>query len=149
MPTPVAEKPRGADAAALEVVDRFYDAYGRVDVEAMLGMFHEDAVFEDPTFHLRASNRNEFRSIVQQAAQVTSNARFERFNAIVAAPWVVVQHLLTADILVGTGERRHIRVRGAAIFEVRNGLISHWHDYADVLAFQEQIRASSLAPSSQ
>ncbi|MDQ6916273.1 MAG: nuclear transport factor 2 family protein [Pseudomonadota bacterium] len=41
---------RGDAAANYALIKRFYDAFGRRDVDAMLGCYHPQVVFSDPVF---------------------------------------------------------------------------------------------------
>src|SRR5438045_5647693 len=45
-----AAAPNAAAAANKVLIERFYDAFGRRDVDAMLACYHPQVVFTDPVF---------------------------------------------------------------------------------------------------
>lgn len=130
----------GGAADELAVIDAYFAAYRAMDAPALLALCAEDIYFEDPTFHLRAANREEMRQIIEPAAASFSNVSFTPFNRIHASPWVIVQQRLGGVLRRQDGQIRTVEVQGLSMFQIRDGLIAKWYDYYDVLSFREQVR---------
>ena len=126
------------DAEVNWVMDAFLAAYGAADIERMVALMAEDIYFEDPTFHLKARNREEMKHIYEPLRTAFRNVRITPFNRIVASPWGISQQRLAAT-LVQEGQSREIDVQGVSMFEIGGGRIKRWYDYYDVLTFRQQM----------
>lgn len=127
------------------VLDAFLAAYRSVDIPKLVALMHEDIYFEDPTFHLKATNREEMKPIYAPLGTSFRNVRITPFNRIVAAPWAISQQRIAATLVRDSGATHQIDVQGLTMLEIRDGRIQRWYDYYDVLSFREQTRAPAAS----
>ena len=144
----VASAPGNAIDSAAEVnrvLDAWLEAYPSVDVPNLVSLMWEDIYFEDPTFHLKASSREEMKPIYAPLETSFKNVRILPFNRIVAPPWGISQQRMAATLVREGGESQQIDVQGLSMLEICEGRIKRWYDYYDVLTFREQTRRNAAA----
>lgn len=143
--------PDGAAASAIaardvhEVLDAWLAAYAAVDIDRLVSLMAEDIYFEDPTFHLKARNREEMKPIYQPLGTSFRDVRITPFNRIVAPPWGISQQRLAATLVRDNGTSHRIDVQGLSMLEVRDRRIQRWYDYYDVLTFRDQTRPAAAS----
>lgn len=79
--------------------------------------------------------------MAEKSFQNVSNVKITLENRIVCSNWVVTQQRLSALIISntdGTQKSKEFSVRGASIFEIKQGKIKRWTDYYDILTFKKQ-----------
>ncbi|MBN1508142.1 MAG: nuclear transport factor 2 family protein [Sedimentisphaerales bacterium] len=119
-----------------ELIERYLRYYNDKDVEAMVALFTEDAVFEsvsNTTGVIQTSNRQELRQLA-----MTSVEWFEQRRQTVTG-WVIDDaHValeidywcrLAKDLPDGKKAGEEMRLRGASFFTIRNGRICRLVDY--------------------
>jgi limonene-1,2-epoxide hydrolase len=121
------------------ILDEFLAAYQAIDIDRMVALMAEDIYFEDPTFHLKAHNREEMKPIYQPLGTSFRKVRITPFNRIVAPPWGISQQRIAATF-EQNGRTHNVDVQGLSMFEIDRGRIRRWYDYYDVLTFREQTR---------
>jgi steroid delta-isomerase-like uncharacterized protein len=136
------------DAAELahdppRVVERLFDAYRARDVERLVSLFAEDAVFEDPTFRIRQQGRDGIRKLATDMRAGFSDVTIEIHSMVSNGDMVATEETISGVVTHADGKRHRIRVRGASFFRVRGGRIQQWTDYFDFRTFSEQTRAGS------
>jgi steroid delta-isomerase-like uncharacterized protein len=130
----------GSHVEELAVAEAWLAAYRTMDVAAFMRLLGDDFYFEDPTFHLRAQNREEMRLILQTGADSFGSVAITPFNRLHASPWVILQQRLSGTLRTQDGAQRLIDVQGVTLLQVRDSRISRWYDYYDVLTFRDQAR---------
>jgi limonene-1,2-epoxide hydrolase len=118
----------------IEVVQGFVDAFNRIDLEAIMGYFAEDAIYHNmpmdplegvgairPVIQGFIGNASEIDWAVHQIAETATGTvlteRTDRF--LVSGKWIVLP------------------VMGA--FEVDSGRIREWRDYFDINQYRSQL----------
>jgi ketosteroid isomerase-like protein len=121
-------------AAAQSVVERFHQAYARLDVPAMMSFYADDAVLIDPVLAMRLTSK----------AQIVEAAKgFASFNSVESFE---VHHYCEGDRVLGTGVaqlhyRNHpVTVPFAMLFTVRGDQIVEELDY---VAYRELLRVDA------
>jgi steroid delta-isomerase-like uncharacterized protein len=132
---------KGDDART--VVEQLFEAYRARDVERLVGLFAEDAVFEDPTFRIRQQGREGIRKLATDMSAGFSDISIEIHSMVSDGDMVATEETIAGVVTHADGKRRPIKVRGASFFRVRNGRIQKWTDYFDFQTFSEQTRAGS------
>lgn len=125
-------------APPADVVKQFFAAYQRLDVDGMAAVMAPDMVFDDPTFRLRANSRDEWRKQAEANRLVITHIGIEVHSTVQSGDTVATELTLSGGIKQKDGRVSPFKVRGAAFFRVRNGLITHWTDYMDFRTFSEQ-----------
>jgi limonene-1,2-epoxide hydrolase len=133
-------RPKTSAREVNALLDAWLAAYSAVDIPRLVALMHEDIYFEDPTFHLKATNREEMKPIYSPLGTSFRNVRITPFNRIVAPPWGISQQRLAATLVRDSGESHAIDVQGVSMLQVRGGRIQRWYDYYDVLTFREQTK---------
>jgi len=112
------------DAALLELLDRFADAWNRHDLDALMSMMTDDCVFEASAGPDAAGQRSEG----QQAVRAAYAAVFDTFPD---AHWANPRHFVAGSrgvsewTFTGTQkEGKAIEVNGCDLFTFRDGRIA-------------------------
>jgi steroid delta-isomerase-like uncharacterized protein len=118
-----------SDAALIELLDRFADAWNRHDLDALMSMMTDDCVFDASA----GPQVNGQRSEGQQAVRAAYAAVFETFHD---AHWASARHFIAGDRGVSewtfTGTHRdgsRVEVNGCDLFTFRNGKIAIKNSY--------------------
>jgi limonene-1,2-epoxide hydrolase len=112
------------------VVERFLDLLRSGDVDAAVDLLAADVAYENvglPTIHGRER--------VRQAFAATLGRRACRFDVYLHAISANGQTVLTERTDLLRVRRLHIRLWVVGRFDVRDGHITLWRDYADRLTF--------------
>jgi ketosteroid isomerase-like protein len=131
----------------IDVVKRGYEAFGRGDVPALLGLFDKDIEWvtpgppELPTSGIRRG---------PEAVGEFFRTLIEHFEV---QQFVPREFIAQGDRVVVTGDEvarlrstgKVIEVRWAHVFGLKNGLIVSFHEYFDTCAAVEALREASAA----
>ena len=122
-----------AEHAVLDLIDGF----NRIDLDAILRCFADDAVYHnlpvDPVKGERA-----IRGVLEGFMTAASEVRWELLNMAVSPSGAV----LTERIDRFKINNRWIALPVMGTFEVTDGLITHWRDYFDMAQFTSQVEAT-------
>jgi steroid delta-isomerase-like uncharacterized protein len=129
---------KGDDARA--IVEQFFDAYRAVDVERLVSLFADDAIFEDPTFRQRHQGRAAIRKTANDMHATFRDVVIEVHSMVISGDAVATEETVSGVVAHGDGSRRHIKVRSASFFRVRDGRIERLTQYSDAQTFNEQMR---------
>jgi len=117
----------------IEVVTSFCGAWSRLDIDELMGFFHEDAVYHnipvDPV-----AGRDDIRAMI-----VGFTAGWDRLD-------FEVRHIVAQDDVVLTERvdhfvsgQRTVSLPVMGTFELSGGLIRAWRDYFDLNQFMSQL----------
>jgi steroid delta-isomerase-like uncharacterized protein len=124
------------NAGNRELVERYLLCYNEKDVEAMLGLFTEDAVFEsvsNTTDVVRTAGKGELRRLALMSVEYFA----QRHQTPVA--WVIDENhvaveieywcRLAKDLPNGKKAGQEVSLRGASFFTIEDGQIVRLVDY--------------------
>ncbi|MEA2168253.1 MAG: hypothetical protein QOF76_1553 [Solirubrobacteraceae bacterium] len=112
----------------MDVIERLYDAFSKLDGEGMAACYTPDAVFEDPAFgELRDGEPADMWRMLTGRAKDLEVKLLEHDDT--SAHWV-------ADYTFNTGRRVHNDVQ--ATFKLRDGLICDHRDAFSFYAWSRQ-----------
>jgi steroid delta-isomerase-like uncharacterized protein len=119
-----------------ELVERYLRRYNAKDVEAMVALFAEDAVFEsvsNATGVMRTEGREELRRLASMSVEFFQQRRQTPVAWVVDGTNVAVEIeywcRLAKDLPNGHKAGQEMTLRGASFFTVRNGEIVKLVDY--------------------
>jgi ketosteroid isomerase-like protein len=105
------------------LIERFYSAFARRDVEAMLSCYRPDVAFKDPVFG--ALSEPQVRAMWRMLNARATDLAIE-FGAVAATEHAGSAHWEARYTYTGTGRPVHNRID--AFFEFRDGLIARHVD---------------------
>ena len=117
----------------IDVVTSFCGAWSRLDIDELMGFFHEDAVYHnipvDPVV-----GRDDIRAMI-----VGFTAGWDRLDF--ALRHIVAQGdvVLTERVDHFVSVQRTVSLPVMGTFELSGGLISAWRDYFDLNQFMSQL----------
>lgn len=124
-----------SEVAAL--VRRYVERYNSNDVEGMLDCCSEDVVFEtvnNPNGAIRLNGKDEMREILIATTHAFRERRHELVAMICdgerAAAETVFSGVAAAELGQNVRLGDHISIRGATIFELRDGRLGRICDYS-------------------
>jgi steroid delta-isomerase-like uncharacterized protein len=124
-----------SEVAAL--VKRYVDSYNANDVEGMLDCCSEDVVFEtvnNPNGAIRLNGKHEMREILVATTRAFRERRHDVVSMICdgerAAAETVFSGVAAAELGQNVRLGDHISIRGATIFEIRDGRLGRICDYS-------------------
>ena len=144
--TPAAGQRFTPPGEARRVVEQFFGAYRELAVDRLVNLFAADALFEDPTFRQRQQGRDGIRQIAESMRATFSDVAIEVHSTLVDGDAVATEETISGVVTHRDGSRRHIKVRSASFFQVRNGQIQKLTQYSDVQTFNEQTRTGGSCP---
>jgi limonene-1,2-epoxide hydrolase len=114
------------------VVRAFCKAFERLDVEALLGYFHPDAVYHniplDPVVGIDG-----IRSLITMFTAGVESIEFRIRHLAVSGDVVLTERV---DVFVQPTHSIELPVMGT--FEIRDGRIAAWRDYFDLNQYMQQ-----------
>jgi steroid delta-isomerase-like uncharacterized protein len=126
---PEAVLPAGADANAVELLERFASAWNRHDLDALMSMMTDDCVFDASA----GPEVNGQRSVGRAAVRTAYAAVFEAFPD---AHWADPRHVIAGDrgvsewTFIGTNrDGKRVEVAGCDLFTLRDGRIAVKNSY--------------------
>ena len=116
----------------MTIFEQFSDAFNRKDVDGLMACFTEDATYDDMLYGRSAGSealRALFERMMRETAEVVWKA-----DSIVAAPSVEMVEwtfdLTLSDSVPRSGGRAW-SMKGASVFELRDGLCCAYREYFD------------------
>jgi len=121
-----------------QTVNDFIAAFGRMDMEALMNFFTEDAVYHNIPWP-PATGKAEIRKVLQSFTKDMgmTSAKFEvRFQ--VSKGNIVMNERVD---YIGVKDKK-IGLPVFGVFEVENGKIKAWRDYFDAETFNKELAAA-------
>ena len=119
------------------VVKQYVDCYNCNDVEGMLDCCTDDIVFEtiaNPGGSFRLTGKDEMRQVIVATTHAFRERRHEVVAMIVdgqrAAAETVFSGVAAAELGQQVRQGEHVSIRGATIFELRDGRLGRICDYS-------------------
>ncbi len=119
-----------------ELVERYLGYYNAKEVEAMLGLFAEDAAFEsvsNTTGVIRTTGKEELRRLALMSVDYFEQRRQIPVAWVIDGPYVAVEIdyrcRLARDLPEGHKAGEEMRLRGASFFTIQEGRITKLVDY--------------------
>jgi len=119
-----------------ELVERYLGCYNAKDVDAMLALFAEDAVFEsvsNTTGVIRTTGKEELRRLAKMSVEYFEQRRQTPVAWVVDETHVAVEIdywcRLAQDLPDGHKAGEEMRLRGASFFTIQDGRITRLVDY--------------------
>ena len=124
------------DGTNRRLVERYLECYNAKEVEAMLALFAEDAVFEsvsNTTGVIRTTGREELRRLALTSVEYFAQRRQTPVTWVVDDTHVAVEIdywcKLARDLPEGHKAGTEMRLRGASFFTIQDGRITRLVDY--------------------
>ena len=124
------------DGTNRELVERYLRCYNDKDVDAMLELFAEDAVFEsvsNTTGVIRTEGKEELRRLAAMSVQYFRQRRQTPVAWVIDETHVAVEIdywcLLARDLPEGKKAGQEVTLRGASFFTIVEGRIRRLVDY--------------------
>lgn len=113
------------------LVDRYIEAYNRMDVDAMLLTVHRDVTFENISggvVNSKTSGIDELKALAQQSLSLFAERHqnilsFETYGSGVVAS-IAFHAVFAMDILNGPKKGQVLNLSGRSEFEFKDGVIS-------------------------
>lgn len=129
------------------LIGRYADAWNRHDVDAILALHTEDAVFENHTSGGRAVGKAELRRLIQGVFATFPDLRFETRRAYFGNDVAVLEWTATATHgkTITWGGRafepsgKALAWDGMDVMPIQNGLVARKDVYADSISFLRQV----------
>lgn len=132
------------------IIDRYGDAWNRHDVDAILALHTEDAVFENHTSGGRAIGKAEIRKLIEGVFKTFPDLNFATRRAYFAEDVAVVEWTATATHTnpITRGPRtfpasgKTLSWNGMDVMPLHNGLVARKDVYVDSISFLRQAGAA-------
>ena len=132
------------------IIDRYAEAWNHHDVDAILALHTEDAVFENHTSGGLAIGKAEIRKLIEGVFTTFPDLNFATRRAYFAEDVAVVEWTATATHSkpVARGNRTFpptgntLAWNGMDVMPLRDGLIARKDVYADSISFLRQLGVS-------
>jgi limonene-1,2-epoxide hydrolase len=121
------------DEQPIDTVRRFCAAWGREDLDTIIGFFTDDAVYHNIPV-APVVGPEQIKSTIESFSGGVESIEF-RLDAVAADRGTVLTERL--DIFTFANGRIELPVMGT--FEVRDGKIAAWRDYFDMAMFLNQM----------
>ncbi|WP_372861123.1 nuclear transport factor 2 family protein [Spongiibacter sp.] len=112
------------------LIRNFLCAWNARQVDDIMAFFHDDAHYCNVPMGPAHIGKRAIREFIEGFISGAENIDFQLRKQVCAGDVVMNERL---DILEFSGKRIELPVMG--VFEMRDGLISHWRDYFDMAAF--------------
>jgi steroid delta-isomerase-like uncharacterized protein len=116
----------------MSTIARFTGAFNRSDVEGLLACFTDDATYDDG-FYGRHAGRAALAAMFERMFREGRDYAWT-MDLVVESPRAAAAEWTFAYTVTGAVPRsagRHVRFRGASLFELRDGRISAYREYFD------------------
>jgi ketosteroid isomerase-like protein len=120
----------------MTLVERYLHHYNGKNVDALVGLFSAEAVFESVSNTMgivRTTGREELRRLARQSAEFFASRRQTPVHWVSDGEHVAVEIeywcRLARDLPDGKKAGEEMRLRGASFFTIRNGQICRLVDY--------------------
>jgi limonene-1,2-epoxide hydrolase len=121
------------DEQPIDIVRRFCAAWGKADLDTIIGFFTDDAVYHNIPV-APVVGPDQIKATIEGFSAGVESIEF-RLDAIAADGGTVLTERL--DIFTLANGRIELPVMGT--FEVRDGKIAAWRDYFDMAMFLNQM----------
>lgn len=120
------------------LIDRYIDAYNRIDVDAMLATMHSEVIFENYTagvLSVRTVGAHELRHLAESSRHLFS-ARHQTITRYSEADGTAHAHIhfqgtFAVDLPNGIRAGQSIALDGRSEYRERDGLLIYVADYSD------------------
>lgn len=119
-----------------ELVDRFVGAWKRLDLDAIMAFFHDDAVYTNIPMDPPNRGKEMIRKTIEGFLGMAQGIEFVVHHTAENPATGVVMNERTDRFRVND---RWIEARVMGVFEIRAGKIAAWRDYFDLAEFQSQM----------
>jgi limonene-1,2-epoxide hydrolase len=116
----------------ISLVRDFCAAFGRRDVDEILGYFAEDAVYHNMPMPAM-TGKSAIRSVLEMFLGPATFAEFEVLNISASGDVVLTERIDRFEV---GGKKIELPVMGT--FEIAGGKIAAWRDYFDMAAWTRQ-----------
>ena len=120
------------------LIDRYIDAYNRLDVDGMLATLHPQVTFENITAGVttvRTQGIDEFRRLAQSTLPLFARRRQTVTSYVesngVAQVGIAFEGVFAVDLPNGAQAGQAIALNGRSEFRVHDGLLVHIADISD------------------
>ena len=120
------------------LIDRYIDAYNRIDVDAMLATMHSEVIFENYTagvLSVRTVGAHELRHLAESSRYLFSarHQTITRYNEAdgTAHAQIHFQGTFAVDLPNGIRAGQSIALDGRSEYRERDGLLIYIADYSD------------------
>jgi len=119
-----------------ELVDRFVGAWKRLDLDAIMTFFHDDAVYTNIPMDPPNRGKEMIRKTIEGFLGMAQAIEFVVHHTAENPATGVVMNERTDRFRVND---KWIEARVMGVFEIRGGKIAAWRDYFDLAEFQSQM----------
>ena len=119
-----------------ELVDRFVGAWKRLDLDAIMAFFHDDAVYTNIPMDPPNRGKEMIRKTIEGFLGMAQGIEFVVHHTAENPAAGIVMNERTDRFRVGD---KWIEARVMGVFEIRGGKIAAWRDYFDLAEFQSQM----------
>jgi steroid delta-isomerase-like uncharacterized protein len=110
----------------------------------VLALFADECVFEDVTFGVVASGKDELRAFARRAFAAVPDFRYGVQSSFASSQWAVIEWVMSGTHrgdfpgIPATG-KHFSAVRGSTVLELEAGKIRRESDYWDAATFMKQV----------
>ena len=115
-----------------DTIDRFMQAWGSRDLDAIMAYFAEDAAYANVPMGPPHVGKSAIREFIQGFIGSATEINFIVHNQVASEAVVMNER---TDILAYDGKRVELPVMG--VFELEGGKIRAWRDYFDMAQFSD------------
>ena len=119
-----------------ELIDRFVDAWKRLDLDAIMSFFTDDAVYTNIPMDPPNRGKEMIRKTIEGFLGMSRGIEFVVHHTAENPAKGVVMNERTDRFRVND---KWIEARVMGVFEIRGGKIAAWRDYFDLAEFQSQM----------
>jgi steroid delta-isomerase-like uncharacterized protein len=128
---------------SIDLLNEWLDGWNAHDPDRVASVFTEDCIYEDVTFGAVNHGHEELKAFVNGFIGVAPDAYFEPGLKFVAGDRAGAEWTATGthrgDMPGMPASNRRFSVRGASIFELRDGKLHRCSDYWDLATFMRQL----------
>jgi len=121
----------------LQTIERFIDAWGAMDIERIMGFFHEDAVYTNIPIDPPNRGKAAIRATIEGFLGMAQAVEFIVHHSAEDAARGVVMNERTDRFRLAEDRWAEAGVMG--VFELREGKIAAWRDYFDLAMFTKSM----------
>lgn len=119
-----------------EVVSEFIRAWGKRDVDLIMGFFSDDAVYTNIPIDPPNRGREAIRKVIEGFVGMAQEIEFVVHHSAENSATCVVMNERTDRFKLGP---KWVEAPVTGVFELRDGKITAWRDYFDLAGFQQQM----------
>jgi len=117
----------------MPIVERFVEAFNGRDVEGLLGCFTDDATYADLLLGETAAGRDGLRALFERMMRESGEVEWtiERVAASAELEMAEWRFRIVISDAIPRSAGRTLSLRGASVFEVRDGRCCAYREYFD------------------